>query len=129
LGNTDFIRFVGQSDAGKSTVVSLLTRMYRQDRGEITANGTPIEEFDLDAWRSRIAVVRQKPFIFDDTLERNVMIGDRTATREEVKLSVRLLKSTNFSTNSQTATIASSETMASVSQAGNASESHSPGRC
>jgi subfamily B ATP-binding cassette protein MsbA len=81
----DFVGFVGQSGAGKSTVVSLLTRMYRQDQGEITANGTPIEEFDLDAWRSRIAVVRQKPFIFDDTLERNVTIGDRTATREEVK--------------------------------------------
>ncbi|WP_267163491.1 ABC transporter ATP-binding protein [Halovenus salina] len=81
----EFIGFVGRSGAGKSTVVSLLARMYRPDRGEIRANGVPIERFDLNEWRSRIAFVRQKPFIFDDTLERNVTIGDRGATRQEVK--------------------------------------------
>ncbi|MEF8813962.1 MAG: ABC transporter ATP-binding protein [Halovenus sp.] len=81
----EFVGFVGQSGAGKSTIVSLLARMYRPDRGEIRANGVPIEEFDLEEWRSRIAVVRQKPFMFDDTLERNVTIGNRDATRRDVE--------------------------------------------
>jgi subfamily B ATP-binding cassette protein MsbA len=92
----DFVGFVGQSGAGKSTVVSLLTRMYRPDGGEIRANGTPIEEYDLDAWRSRIAVVRQNPYIFDDTLERNVTIGNRDATREDVKRVCRVAKVDEF---------------------------------
>jgi subfamily B ATP-binding cassette protein MsbA len=81
----EFVAFVGQSGAGKSTIVSLLMRFYNPDKGTITADGTPIEEFDLQAWRNRIAVVRQQPFIFDDTLERNITIGNRDASREEIK--------------------------------------------
>jgi len=81
----EFVAFVGQSGAGKSTIVSLLARLYDPDSGEIRADGTPICEFELESWRKRIAVVRQRPFIFDDTLERNITIGNREATREEVK--------------------------------------------
>jgi subfamily B ATP-binding cassette protein MsbA len=81
----EFVGFVGSSGAGKSTIVSLITQMYQVDDGVIRANGSPIDEFDLEEWRSRIAIVRQKPFIFDDTLERNVTIGNRDATRKKVK--------------------------------------------
>jgi subfamily B ATP-binding cassette protein MsbA len=80
----EFVGFVGQSGAGKSTIVSLLARLYGHDRGEIRADGHPIQEYDLKDWRSRIAVVRQQPYIFDDTLEGNVTIGDRDATTQEV---------------------------------------------
>ncbi|WP_424014964.1 ABC transporter ATP-binding protein [Halorubrum xinjiangense] len=81
----EFVAFVGQSGAGKSTIVSLLARFYDPDAGEITADGTPINEFDLRAWRDRIAVVRQQPFIFNDTLEGNVTVGNRDASREAVE--------------------------------------------
>ena len=92
----EFVGFVGQSGAGKSTVVSLLARMYRPDRGVIRTNGVPIEEFDLEEWRSRIAFVRQKLFIFDDTLERNVTIGNRDATRQEVERVCEIAKVDEF---------------------------------
>ena len=81
----EFVAFVGQSGAGKSTIVSLLARFYDPDTGEIRADGTPIEAFDLQEWRKRIAVVRQRPFIFDDTLEGNLTVGNREATRKEVE--------------------------------------------
>ena len=81
----EFIAFVGQSGAGKSTIVSLLARMYDPDSGEIRADGVAINEFDLTQWRGRIAVVRQQPFIFNDTLERNITVGNREATRSEVE--------------------------------------------
>jgi len=81
----EFVAFVGQSGAGKSTIVSLLVRMYSPDEGEIKADDVPIEEFDLESWRDRIAVVRQDPHMFNDTLERNVTIGNRDATRSEVQ--------------------------------------------
>jgi subfamily B ATP-binding cassette protein MsbA len=81
----EFVAFVGHSGAGKSTIVSLLARLYDPDRGEIRADGRPIQEYDLTEWRERVAVVRQQPFIFDDTLENNVTIGNRNASRADVE--------------------------------------------
>jgi len=81
----EFVAFVGQSGAGKSTIVSLLARLYDPDNGEIRADSTPIDEFSLESWRKRVAVVRQRPFIFDDTLEGNLTVGNRAATRKEVE--------------------------------------------
>lgn len=81
----EFVAFVGQSGAGKSTIVSLLARMYEQDRGEIRANETPINEMDIHEWRDRITVVRQNPYIFNDSLEYNLTIGNRDASREEIR--------------------------------------------
>jgi len=79
----EFIAFVGPSGAGKSTIVSLLTRMYEPGSGQIVANGTPIEEFPVEEWRSRISVVQQNPHVFDDTLRYNITIGRREASREQ----------------------------------------------
>lgn len=92
----EFIAFVGQSGAGKSTIVSLIARMYDPDRGTIRANRTQIGEYDLRKWREQIAVVRQQPFIFNDTLENNITIGKRDATRSEVKQVCEIAKVTEF---------------------------------
>jgi subfamily B ATP-binding cassette protein MsbA len=81
----EFVAFVGHSGAGKSTIVSLLARLYDPDQGEIRADSTSIQEYDLPEWRERIAVVRQQPFIFDDTLENNITIGNRNASRADVE--------------------------------------------
>jgi subfamily B ATP-binding cassette protein MsbA len=81
----EFIGFVGQSGAGKSTIVSLLARLYEPDGGEIRANGRSIHEMDIDEWRSRIAVVRQDPYIFNDTLWYNLTIGNRDVSRSELE--------------------------------------------
>ena len=81
----EFVAFVGPSGAGKSTLVSLLVRLHRPDEGAVLTNGTPVERFDLDEWRSAVAVVRQQPFIFNDTLRRNVTVADRDASREAVE--------------------------------------------
>lgn len=80
----EYIAFVGESGGGKSTIISLLARMYEPDSGQITANGIPIHEFDLKAWRSKIAVVRQNPFIFNDTLRYNLTIGNRDVSNERI---------------------------------------------
>ncbi len=92
----EFVAFVGQSGAGKSTLVSLLLRMYELDRGEIRANGIPISEVDVDEWRNSVAVVRQNPFIFNETLEYNLTIGNREATRAEIDRAVRIARVDEF---------------------------------
>jgi subfamily B ATP-binding cassette protein MsbA len=92
----EFIAFVGQSGAGKSTIVSLLTQFYHPDAGEVRANGIPIDEFELRAWRDRIAVVRQQPFIFNDTLKGNVTVGNRDASHGEVERVCEIAKVDEF---------------------------------
>jgi subfamily B ATP-binding cassette protein MsbA len=92
----EFVGFVGQSGAGKSTVVSLLSRLYEPDSGAIRANGLSIHEMDVDKWRSRIAVVRQDPFVFNDTLRYNLTIGNRDVSRDELDEVVRIARIDEF---------------------------------
>ncbi|MUV85132.1 ATP-binding cassette domain-containing protein [Natronomonas sp. CBA1123] len=92
----EFIGFVGQSGAGKSTIVSLLARMYEPDSGEIRANDRSIHEMEIDEWRSKVAVVRQDPFIFNDTLRYNLTIGNREVSDEELDRVTRVAKVDEF---------------------------------
>ncbi|WP_368280307.1 ATP-binding cassette domain-containing protein [Halomarina oriensis] len=98
LGRGKFVALVGQSGSGKSTVVSLLTRFYDPDGGEIRLDGTSIDEFELTAWRSRIAVVRQDPFMFDDTLRQNLTLGRRDATDADLERVCRIAQVDEFLT-------------------------------
>ena len=92
----EFIAFVGQSGAGKSTIVALLARLYEVDCGEIRANGIPLNEMDVTEWRERIAVVRQNPFIFNDTLRYNLTIGNRSASEEDIDRVCRIARVDEF---------------------------------
>jgi subfamily B ATP-binding cassette protein MsbA len=92
----EFIGFVGQSGAGKSTIVSLLARMYEVDAGEIRANDVPINEMNIEGWRDRIAVVRQSPFVFNDTLRYNLTIGNRDVSNAELDRVCEISKVNEF---------------------------------
>jgi subfamily B ATP-binding cassette protein MsbA len=92
----EFVAFAGPSGAGKSTIVSLLLRMYTPDDGSITADGTSITEFDVQEWRSRVSLVRQNPFIFNDTLRYNLTIGNREASEEKIDRACRIAKVDEF---------------------------------
>lgn len=96
VSHNKFVAFVGPSGAGKSTIVSLLTRMYEPDEGRIIADGTDITCFPLDEWRSRVSVVQQNPFIFNDTLRYNVSIGNRQASNKEIKQVCEISRVTEF---------------------------------
>ncbi len=92
----EFIAFVGQSGAGKSTIVSLLARYYDPDSGRIYANGLPIDEMHPREWRDRLAVVRQSPFIFNDTLRGNLTIGARNASDVDIREACEIAKVDEF---------------------------------
>jgi len=92
----EFIAFVGQSGAGKSTIVSLLARMYEPTSGRILANGTPISEMDIDEWRDQITVVRQNPYIFNDTLRYNLTVGNRDASKDELNRVCKIARVDEF---------------------------------
>lgn len=92
----EFIAFVGQSGAGKSTIISLFARMYEPNAGEISADGVPIDEYPIRGWRDRVSVVRQNPFIFNETLWYNVTIGNRNATESEIREVCEIAQVTEF---------------------------------
>jgi len=92
----EFVAFVGPSGAGKSTIVSLLARTYEPDSGRIVAGGTPIERLVLDEWRSKLAVVRQDPHLFNDSLRYNVTLGNRGASDAEIREACEIAQVTEF---------------------------------
>nr|WP_269845482.1 ABC transporter ATP-binding protein [Halopenitus persicus] len=92
----EFVGFVGQSGAGKSTIVSLLARLYPVDRGEIRANGIPIDEMDIAEWRDRLSMVRQDPFIFNDTLRYNLTLENRDVSESELDQVCKIAKVDEF---------------------------------
>jgi len=71
-------------------------RMYDPDSGTIRGDGVSIDEYDIEQWRDRIAIVRQSPYIFNETLERNVTVGNREATRREVERVCEISKVNEF---------------------------------
>ena len=75
---------VGRSGAGKSTLIKLLVRLYDPTSGAVTADGVPLPDLDLDAWRGRIALVSQDAHVFDATVRENIAYGRLGATDAEV---------------------------------------------
>jgi subfamily B ATP-binding cassette protein MsbA len=79
------VALVGPSGGGKSTILSLLPRFYDVTAGAVTVNGRDIRELKLHDLRSRIALVTQEPFLFDDTLAANIAYGRPGATQAEIE--------------------------------------------
>ncbi|MBV0925208.1 ABC transporter ATP-binding protein/permease [Halomicroarcula limicola] len=92
----EFVAFVGQSGAGKSTIAALLARMYEPDSGHVLANGEPIQELSNQAWRKHLAVVRQNPYIFNDTLRYNLTLANRNASRQAMEQVCEIAKVDEF---------------------------------
>ena len=78
------VALVGPSGGGKSTILSLLPRFYDVTAGAVTVNGRDIRELKLHDLRSKIALVTQEPFLFDDTLAANIAYGRPGATAEDI---------------------------------------------
>ena len=79
------IALVGPSGGGKSTILSLLPRFYDVTAGQVTLNGTDIRELKLQDLRSRIALVTQEPFLFDDTIAANIAYGRPGASQSDIE--------------------------------------------
>ncbi|MEM6911568.1 MAG: ABC transporter ATP-binding protein [Verrucomicrobiota bacterium] len=79
------IALVGPTGAGKSTLVSLLTRFYEKDAGSIRIDGQEIAELSKESLRRAVGLVTQEPFLFNGTVRENLLLGQRQATSEEMK--------------------------------------------
>lgn len=83
------IALVGNSGGGKTTVCSLIPRLYEADQGEILIDGINITDITLESLRSQIAMVFQDSFLFQDTIRNNIICAKPDATEEEIQTAVK----------------------------------------
>lgn len=78
------VALVGESGAGKSTIVSLLGRFYEREKGRITIDGTDISDVTQKSLHEAIGFVQQNVFLFDASIRENLKYGKADATDEEM---------------------------------------------
>jgi ATP-binding cassette subfamily B protein len=88
---SDTIAFVGATGAGKSSIINLLSRFYEINKGEVLIDNRPVSEFDIRSLRKQIGVVLQDVFLFSDTIEYNINLGDTSITREQIVEAAKLV--------------------------------------
>ena len=75
---------VGESGSGKTTITNLLLRFYDVHKGKITLGGIDIRDIPYDELLDRISIVMQNVQLFDNTIEENIKVGKKGATKEEI---------------------------------------------
>jgi len=83
------VALVGETGAGKSTLVKLLARFYDPTEGSVTVDGVDLREIDLDAYRRQLGYVPQEVFLFSGTVRDNIAYGRRDVTEAEVEAAAR----------------------------------------
>jgi ATP-binding cassette subfamily C protein len=90
------IGVIGESGAGKSTIIRLLLRFWEPLSGEIRVNGIPLKRISLKSLRSRIVMLEQETFIFNDSIAANIALGKSGASMEEIVLSAKRARIHDF---------------------------------
>ena len=78
------LAIIGKTGSGKSTILTLLSRLYDVNQGKITIDGKDIRDLNLSDLRNSIGVVPQDAFLFSDSIKNNIKFGNEDATDEEV---------------------------------------------
>ena len=90
------VAIVGESGAGKSTIMKLLFRFYEPTRGTVCVNGQDISQVTQNSLRSHIAIVPQDTVLFNTTLKDNIAYGNPNATDEEIMHAASLAHLNHF---------------------------------
>ncbi len=79
------LAIVGGTGSGKSTLVTLISRIRQAERGTVFIDGVDIQDIPLNVLRSNIGVVEQEPFLFSDYLRNNIAYGVEASNEEEIR--------------------------------------------
>lgn len=90
------VAIVGETGAGKTTIVKLLMRFYDVDSGSIKIDGVDIAEYDKNSVRSLIGMVLQDSWLFSDTLSENIRYGNLESVEDEIIDASRQVYADNF---------------------------------
>ena len=78
------VAIVGHTGSGKTTIINLLCHFYEPNEGAILIDGVDIKEIRLEDLRRAISIVQQNIFLFSDSIEENIRLGNRDIAREQV---------------------------------------------
>jgi len=95
VGRGQTVAIVGPTGAGKSTIVQLIPRLYEPQKGKILIDGIELETFTQKSLRERISFVPQKPFLFFDTVAKNISFG-KDFTRQEIERAAKAAHAHEF---------------------------------
>jgi ATP-binding cassette, subfamily B, multidrug efflux pump len=90
------VAFVGHTGAGKTTVISLISRFYDVQRGAVRIDGRDVREYDQVALRQHIGIVLQDPFLFSGTVRSNITLGNDSIPPEQVEQAARFVNAHGF---------------------------------
>lgn len=90
------VAVVGATGAGKSTMMSLITRFYDVQQGEILVDGVPIRELPQRELRRHVGLMLQDPFIYTDTVTENIRLRDISITEEQVERAAKTVGASRF---------------------------------
>ena len=79
------VGIIGSTGSGKTTLVSLISRLYDADSGEITVDGINVKDYSIKNLREGVGMVLQKNVLFSGSIEDNLRWGDQNASFEEIK--------------------------------------------
>ena len=83
------LAILGKTGSGKSTIISLISRLYDVSEGKINVDGVEVSKLNLFDLRNSIGIVPQDAFLFSDTIKNNIKFGKETATDEEVEAAAK----------------------------------------
>jgi ATP-binding cassette subfamily B protein len=87
---------VGMSGSGKTTILKLLLRFYEPEKGEIRVGDQSLDNFGFKTWRGECGVVMQDGFIFSDTIERNIAVGDEYPDKDKMRHAIKVANIQDF---------------------------------
>jgi ATP-binding cassette subfamily B protein len=90
------VALVGETGAGKSTIVKLIARFYDPTRGTVAVDGIDVRAMDLGAFRRQLGVVPQEAFLFTGTIRDNIAYGRPDATDAEIEAAARAVGAHEF---------------------------------
>lgn len=91
-----FTAIIGPSGSGKTTLCQLIPRFFEVKKGRILIGGADIRHIPTEELMSKISVVFQKVYLFEDTILNNIRFGKRTATLEEVRAAAKAARCDDF---------------------------------
>jgi ATP-binding cassette subfamily B protein len=96
IAGGEVVAVVGATGSGKSTVLSLLARLYDPQAGSVTLDGVDVRRLSLPVLRQAVAVVFEDSFLFNDTIAANLRVGRPSATDEELRAAAHLAQADEF---------------------------------
>lgn len=83
------VGIIGATGSGKTSLVSLIPRLYDAERGSVLVGGVDVKNYNLDALRNSVAMVLQKNVLFSGSIAENLRWGDENATDEDLRLACK----------------------------------------